>query len=910
MTSEPVESLISTNHGHDHAHHDHIDPAAINIPPEALQDQFGKPISHMAIHNILKNKELGQKLTGGLPVMNPARGKARLNAVKGSAYEHLLVNEEVRYATRDGQDRPSSPLEWANLQDLMKKEHDRLRFLSDRNYCYAEFNDEGMLGIVRSWACIGNDPRPRCDVKTFNALDTSLDQDNPCCIDDGEALSQFILERFYAAVVEHEVGHTVGLRHNFAASSDVFNFFDKYYDIREKEPIPCVIDSECEQILGMFCKDGYCHRNVQTDCTASSDCGFLDGNGRVTNYDHFDCVSNKCVEVVRCGVQGQCPAGHFCNGESRECYRLEGGNLVRAEKEIKGGQEVVRQMIPRGPLTPTEAANNRLMFQYSSIMDYGQRWNSDLLGLGKYDTAAIRFGYGLLVDTYQDLTNIHKSIHQYAQGYGQPDVDTSDTYDTSYWNWGVYFSQLYFLNNYITADANRTDGARWQNRAAVPYEQLRMEQTMVQNYYRQMLDFSRVMVPYKFSGDEYRGNVGVYTWDTGMDALEIVHNMSIQLKEYYLMDAFKRDRYGFGLRGDPIGYMTRVQTRFMEPMRGTALYYALFGHILKNYGWRAIWANARMMGYGLRRASETGFEILANSLASPAPGSYQLVPGQDMYRNISYDMGVTGSEMDVPLGTGKYPYTAFWDGAGYYYWNHALYIGSFWEKMAAIMTLTDSTVYFTTNYVGEQLNIGVGTSIGFNTMYPRQLTEIFGGMLAGDVENYAWPANGGKVAPKKYFEEGNPDAYVIQPSPYLTPSKEVVTARIEPSIENQTIKMYLMLFGLAYLPASFDPSFLDSFSICMKGSGNCHDLSEKADLVVREFTDPFGGKTYMVWAPKYTLDWYSPNLSLLDRAQRETDEWNAAEGEAKTRAELKLRETVDTLDMMRSLYEIYNSMRI
>ena len=35
---------------------------------------------------------------------------------------------------------------------------------------------------------------------------------------------------------------------------------------------------------------------------------------------------------------------------------------------------------------------------YASVMDYGARFNSDIHGLGKYDTAAIRFGYGQIID--------------------------------------------------------------------------------------------------------------------------------------------------------------------------------------------------------------------------------------------------------------------------------------------------------------------------------------------------------------------------------------------------------------------------------------------------------------------------------------------------------------------------------
>ena len=45
--------------------------------------------------------------------------------------------------------------------------------------------------------------------------------------------------------------------------------------------------------------------------------------------------------------------------------------------------------------TLTENQHNGRMrqMQYSSIMDYGYNWQNDLNGLGKYDRAAIVFGY-------------------------------------------------------------------------------------------------------------------------------------------------------------------------------------------------------------------------------------------------------------------------------------------------------------------------------------------------------------------------------------------------------------------------------------------------------------------------------------------------------------------------------------
>ena len=142
---------------------------------------------------------------------------------------------------------------------------------------------------------------------SFDPLDVTTYYNNKCCIDDGELLAEAILMRFYAAVVEHEVGHTVGLRHNFSASTDVFNFFDPYYDIRELEPVPCVDHSECDQALGQFCKDGYCHQKKATTCSRKEDVVISKTTAMLTITTPLTAsaasVSSWCAVVCKASVQ-------------------------------------------------------------------------------------------------------------------------------------------------------------------------------------------------------------------------------------------------------------------------------------------------------------------------------------------------------------------------------------------------------------------------------------------------------------------------------------------------------------------------------------------------------------------------------------------------------------------------------
>ena len=836
-----------------------------------------------------------QKAMATLPYQDPGLGKKRLEALKGTPIEQMLITPEIKMIASHGQLGPNdsvsqdmmdkiSPLSWLNLENLLKKERESRAFLAQHNFMSAAevMSDENLIYTAKKYGCYKGRP------------------DNNCY--EGEDLVQKILELSYYSVTVHEVGHTLGLRHNFAGSTDLFNYFDDYYKIREKEKVPCHADTECEQVFGQFCYKGYCAQSFKTQCSADSDCGKFGAK----------CISGECYKAKECGHFLECGEGEVCDTTTGFCVKRESGEFayekIQPEGEPSDDPSIyyVKVMIPRPAMTKAEMEKGRSMYQYSSIMDYGQRWNSDIFGPGKYDKAAIRFGYGKIVDVYQDPHKVYRLVKAYADMYGIRPSQMSFYMDPSFWNWSVYMSQFYFMDYAIGPEENL-------KRFAVPWDWVKLQHNQAENYFDDQWRWYYVQVPYKFSSDEYEGNVGIYMWDTGVDPLEIVYNMMIRLKDYYIVDAFMRERYGFGLHGDPYYYFARVLTRYMDRVRLVGMFYALYAHILKEYSWRGEWANSRLMGWTLRRASELAFTMLANSLASPAPGSYKLDQEENVYKNISYQENVPGSQLNVPLGIGKFPFTKFMDDAGYYYFDHALWIGSFWEKIAALLTLTDSTVYFTTNYVGEQLDVGVGTSIGFNTMYTDSLLHLFGGLIADDYHLYADMVDDqGNIEPRLFFDPENKDAYSVKPPPYYTPHVYGTDKpAVQPSLTDMTMKLFTAMYGLAYLPASFEPAYLDAFVICVKGTGECKDIDTTLEGIKEvDFEDPFSGKTYITWTNNYGRTPYSPMARLFEKVNDLKSKWENATGDEKDKLERKLHSYVNLIEQLRQLYQYMNYMRI
>lgn len=164
--------------------------------------------------------------------MTTDRGAATWNKLRGTELEQMMLTDEIRRGIVDpqvtlfnqelGMDLGDeevlnmvSPARLGSKRAIMANHDVRLNRFSSRNMMMAEFYDDSYLGLATrikelmegEWAGLDEDARMA-------------------------AARSYLRKEIYSSVMEHEVGHTMGLFHNFEGTFDALNFFPKYWENR------------------------------------------------------------------------------------------------------------------------------------------------------------------------------------------------------------------------------------------------------------------------------------------------------------------------------------------------------------------------------------------------------------------------------------------------------------------------------------------------------------------------------------------------------------------------------------------------------------------------------------------------------------------------------------------------------
>ncbi|MGC4117181.1 MAG: hypothetical protein QM765_21995 [Myxococcales bacterium] len=593
-----------------------------------------------------------------------------------------------------------------------------------------------------------------------------------------ERMRKWISAKAQHSVIVHEMGHSMGLRHNFVSSADAFSFRPQYWQLRTN-------DGKVTDKCLWKCPNG------PADCTLTGDV----------------CTNGVCWETD------------------------ERGELTQMRETLVGEATAASCIGPRffDPTTKTERENLIWMFQQDSIMDYAGETSQDLIGLGVYDYAAARMFYGnsvavfadsdmkynpedkaaskkartilgvmdsfggivgLQFDDYSDgsAQQVHYSQLQNVLGLLQncTDVGTADTLRTTYrpatWNDDVHGVWNPLLDgNFVAPDPakpgaytrcgeRKVEYVPW-NRLAPPAGIARPEnpnaeessQTTFGDYYQggpSIDPQGRVRVPYGFATDSWAdlGNLSVYRHDNGADAYELFDFFITQQETGHIFTNYRRHRQAFSVRNAA----NRALERYNEKMRDGAKGLALMSNVYKDFAMDIGYPFDQLWPYIADRdfrpnilASAVAFNYFTRQMNRPSSGPHYM---SDLDSSMAYSaMDAAGNPnftiMTMPdgaFGTGPVNTSGSWGNVGFggrlienrlgnewdygeYRTDYTINCGSYYDKAWSTMLLTESVDNFISDSRRDFVD-GRYRAVSMADLFP----EGYRRWLANNLTNDSW----------------------------------------------------------------------------------------------------------------------------------------------------------------------------
>jgi len=498
-----------------------------------------------------------------------------------------------------------------------------------------------------------------------------------------------------------------------------------------------------------------------------------------------------------------------------------------------------------------EPTSRKWDYGYSSIMDYHQRFSSDWAGIGPYDRAAVKFGYGQLMEVFderegkffpQGYFDFATSVMDYSdlpRILSSTDVD--DKFESAYYDAIAGRSQVLTL----PADV-RPNVENMYKRRNVPFAEVWKDYMLdqlpgyVNGEYRPDYENQLNMVPYQFCSDMYAwgGNLTCNRYDMGANIQEIVQNASDMYKAYYLFNNFRRDRFFFGggpMQFDVNSYLQRTYDRTFQPMLNSFRYFYYYRRSqLIMYPLVQDWATAAL----------NGLNFFGQVLQTPQPGRHCLTTeGYVYHREVPGDCD---NPIEVPLGEGRY-FGTEWTREYYY---KPTQIGSYWDKWLSIYALTNSQFFLVRNF--SSLFDRGAFSITYYRVFEDEITELFRSMTEGNLGQFM-----GGVQ-----QDQETGQYVLVPRPLVGGEGQSApsTPRIKANI-NWSLQKMAGLYSMVGFTSSVDRKmdFARRNRITYLGGNDDPLYAGFLPNQIATFTDPVTHLTYRA-APVPSPD--TPNSGL------------------------------------------------
>lgn len=527
---------------------------------------------------------------------------------------------------------------------------------------------------------------------------------------------------------------------------------------------------------------------------------------------------------------------------------------------------------------------NQYEVQYSSIMDYHQRFNSDFAGIGLYDKAAIKLGYAETVEIFDEDDGAFVARDWIGQTFLLDPKDfpslvsgaAADTVIDGLFD-DAYEQALEGDSTALMDIAGNNDNAALLPR---PENLFKRKDIPLRDWYRQQLLISRftggldesecsnfglpnqpgcmdvilaqngladddgkmpkVAVPYSFCGDEFAfgGNLTCNRYDLGPTSSEIVKNAGEMYEFYYPFDAFRRDRVLNPFTSWADGYMNRLFSRTYQPMLNAYrfFYYYRRAQTLRVYPTIRDWGNAALQG----------MDFFVRVLQQPEPGEYCKENGTWILAASADPANcTTGNTASIGLDQGRI-FNSTWDSE---YDFRPINIGNYWDKALAIQAITSSDAFFFRDF-SQETNRGA-FSIGYYRIFQNEMLDLFSGLMRDDTSVFA---------PRLFDSDndGQPEVFFqpflktgIYGEPLDQDPNALAGDPIRPATSYQ-LRNWATIFGIINMTSTLDQTldFATRTRITLAGQPGEAVINTDPngdgiqDIEIAEFTDPLTHLAY------------------------------------------------------------------
>lgn len=659
-----------------------------------------------------------------------------------------------------------------------------------------------------------------------------------------EEINEWLRVELYAAVEAHEVGHTVGLRHNFGASMDPLNYIREFWEGGYWNN-PDKPENAAE---------GTVNRGAEMKYASIMDYGFGVAQEGLYGIGEYDKAAVRFIYGELLDVWNpekvSVPDPRKYSSFARRCGHdssFYGLPFLLAYLDYKD----IPSVLSTGPgdsrlddlyqelaakVESLATSQNEASICYLLVADLKPVMDA-VSDFPEQPGVANIFGARMIVKAADLIKQETATILNY------PEYDDPSTPDVNEAEDGVDSD-----NDGTTDDiggvtdffgrSNGTTEASWNN-------------------YLHKVD-------YTFCPDEFAGySPNCQVWDYGANFVESVDGHITGYDNDYIFNNFRRDRWSpFGWGENPRSYMARLESRRFYHMTNVFRYYLYTRQsALSDTPLYKDWAEA----------TYHGLNFLERVIQTPEPGPHCLDTTRNVYvpeHTVPNGCADSPTRFEVGLGygQGKFFNTSWTDEYAY----KVNRMGVFYDKMAAIRQITSSSGRFVRDLT-DLFDRGA-FSLGYIRAYEDPIIQRFSALIRGDHDEYRSAVledeNGDKyVRYTPFFDEATADGGSVFRQLQNAP-------KIEPSW-SWTLQYNALAYAMSNWSSVNDyaPEFYRFTKVALAGTPE--DIEYSAPVAGRPipivtFTDP---ETKFVYrAPELAARASGGQLSAL-RAYKRPNSW-------------------------------------